>query len=80
MSIALPQTAPETRTDSTTTALRLWPGLLIVAALGLSRVWATLGEPAPTKFFFGLLICPVIAVLLRNLWWLFASRIRWSDR
>ena len=80
MSDAMPQLVPETKTSSTSSSLRLWPGLLIVAALGLSRAWAIFGEPAPTKFFVGLIIAPLIVVLLLNLWWLFASRIRWSDR
>ena len=80
MSDATPQFAPGMKTSAATTALRLWPGLLIIAVLGLSRAWAIFGEPAPTKFFVGLIIAPLIVVLLLNLWWLFASRIRWSDR
>ena len=60
--------------------LRLWPAIVILAALGLARVWALTGETAPSKFFGGLIIAPVLVTLLLNLWWLFASRLRWGDR
>ncbi len=62
------------------TRLRLWPAIAIVAAIGLARIWATVGESAPSKFFFGLVIAPAVATVLLNLWWLFGSRLRWSDR
>ncbi len=60
--------------------LRLWPAIVILAALGVARVWASTGEPAPSKFFGGLIIAPMIVTLLLNLWWLFGSRLRWGDR
>ena len=60
--------------------LRLWPAIAVIVALGLARVWATVGEMNPTKFFFGLVIAPGAAILLLLIWWLFASRLRWSDR
>ena len=60
--------------------LRLWPAIVILAVLGLARVWALTGEPAPSKFFGGLIIAPVLVTLLLNLWWRFASRLRWGDR
>ena len=53
---------------------------MILAALGLARVWALMGETSPSKFFGGLIIAPVLVTLLLNLWWLFASRLRWGDR
>ena len=60
--------------------LRLWPAIVIIVALGLARVWALMGETSPSKFFGGLIIAPVLVTLLLNLWWLFASRLRWGDR
>ncbi len=60
--------------------LRLWPGVVLVAALGLARLWASTGEFIPQKFFFGLFIIPQVVLAGLLLWWLFASRLRWSDR
>jgi outer membrane protein assembly factor BamB len=60
--------------------LRLWPAVLFCVLLGIARVWATVGEPAPFKFFFGLVIAPAVATILLHLWWLFFSRLRWADR
>lgn len=60
--------------------LRLWPGIVIVIAMWCARVWSSTGEPAPSKFFFGLIVAPSVAAILLSLWWLSISRIRWSDR
>lgn len=60
--------------------LRLWPAIALVALLGGARLYATTGEPAPSKFFFGLLITPMAVVGGLLLWTLFGSRLRWSER
>ena len=60
--------------------LRLWPAVLMVIALWTIRVWSSVGEQAPFRFFFGLIIAPAAVTLGLLLWWLFASRLRWSDR
>lgn len=60
--------------------LRLWPGIVLVAIIGLARVWALTGEMLPQKFFFGLVVAPAIVTIALLLWWLLASRLRWSDR
>ena len=65
---------------ATTNHLRIWPGVILVMALWLLRLWANSGEPAPSKFFFGLIIAPAAVTLGVLLWWLFASRIQWTDR
>ena len=43
------------------------------------RAWTWIGEPAD-KFFVGLLIAPLVVLVGLLLWWLLASRLRWSDR
>ncbi|WP_010586244.1 PQQ-binding-like beta-propeller repeat protein [Schlesneria paludicola] len=74
------QVDSKTSGDSPTRRLRLWPGVLVIVALWSLRIWASVGEPAPSKFFFGLIVAPAAAMLLLALWWLLASRLRWSDR
>lgn len=60
--------------------LRLWPAIVIAIAMWCARIWASTGEPAPSKFFMGLIIAPAAAAILLNLWWLLISRIRITDR
>jgi outer membrane protein assembly factor BamB len=62
------------------TRLRLWPGIVLVAVLWLVRVGASIGESAMIGFFVGMLIVPLVVLVGIVLWWLFASRLRWSDR
>ncbi|HVX13526.1 MAG TPA: PQQ-binding-like beta-propeller repeat protein [Pirellulales bacterium] len=60
--------------------LRLWPGVLLVAALWAVRIWGGTGEASREKFFVAYLIAPMVATGGLLLWWLFFSRVRWSDR
>jgi outer membrane protein assembly factor BamB len=60
--------------------LRMWPGVLLVAALWLVRAWSAIGEFAMYKFFVGLVIAPLVVLVALLIWWMFASRLRWSDR
>lgn len=60
--------------------LRLWPALVLVSMIGVARVWASTGEMIPQKFFLGLVMAPAIVTIALLLWWLLASRLRWSDR
>ena len=60
--------------------MRLWPGIALVAVFWLVRVWASIGEFAMYKFFVGMLIAPLVVLVGLVLWWLLASRLRWSDR
>ncbi|MDB5335497.1 MAG: repeat-like protein [Planctomycetaceae bacterium] len=73
---AEPQSVPAT----TPPRLRLWPGVAIFSVLAAVRGWASLGAATPSQFFFGLIVAPVACLLALVLWWLFASRLRWSDR
>ena len=58
--------------------LRLWPGVIIVAALWLTRVGASMADPA-AEFFIRVLggFVGAFAVLV---WWLGFSRASWGDR
>lgn len=60
--------------------LRLWPGIVLVAALWLARGWVTFTEFATHKFLLGMVTVPLAVVVGLLLWWLFASRLRRSDR
>ncbi len=62
------------------TRLRLWPGVVLVALLWAARAWTSIGEFAMYKFFIGMFITPLVVLVGLVLWWLFASRLRWSDR
>src|SRR5438105_2289200 len=73
-----PQTASIAAVPSA--KLRLWPGIVLVSILWLTRAWVSSGEGSPSKFFFGLVIAPMAVLAGLLLWWLFASRLRWSDR
>jgi outer membrane protein assembly factor BamB len=76
----VPQTPPKSLYVGLRPLLRLWPGIVLAALLWLMRGWATIGEFAQYKFFIGLLIAPLVVLAGLLLWWLFASRLRWSDR
>jgi outer membrane protein assembly factor BamB len=60
--------------------LRLWPGVAIVAVLWIIRLVAGLAANSPTQFFMAYMVAPMAATALVLAWWLFASRLRWSDR
>src|SRR5438105_7513261 len=72
----LPQAAPRPERR-----LRLWPGIVIVTLLWL--VITVPGWLAPEKVtiqFQAIFLGPMVAAALLAAWWLFASRLRWSDR
>ena len=75
-----PESQPEPLRAAPPGGLRLWPGILLVVVLWLFRAWMSIGEFAPYKFFVGLLIAPLVVLAGIVLWWLLASRLRWSDR
>ena len=58
-------------------SLRLWPGVVIVAAQWMARFGIPIGAPDQTMYavMAGVLGCVAIVV-----WWLFFSRAAWSER
>lgn len=73
-------TQSATTAKTTWRAVRLWPGVVIVAAMWAVRLWGNTGELSPGKFFFSYVIMPLAATAGLLLWWLSFSRVRWSDR
>jgi outer membrane protein assembly factor BamB len=60
--------------------LRLWPGVALVAILWLVRIFAPMIDSVFFKFFLPMFIVPLSVLAGMFIWWLFASRLRWSDR
>src|SRR5208282_3871341 len=75
-----PQSPPDPPRAGPHPGLRLWPGIVLMAVLWLVRAWAATGEPSHVKLFTGILIVPLAVLVGILLWWLLASRLRWSDR
>ncbi len=70
---------PATHDSSPSWSVRLWPGVLLVCLLLAGRFGLKLMVPGFDGFLKGMLTTfGASAVLL--LWWLFFSRIRWSER
>lgn len=63
-----------------TKSLRLWPGIVIVTCLWLIQAWSVTGEFALIKFMLGKMISPIATALGLVIWWLFATRLSWTDR
>jgi outer membrane protein assembly factor BamB len=60
--------------------LRLWPGVLIVVLQLLALYGPAWLAPMTPAMFYGMLASFTVGTLLLLLWWLFASRARWSNR
>ena len=73
-------TQPEPPLAKPERRLRLWPGVALIAVLWVLRVAATTGDFAAWKFLIGMFLGPLTILVGLLLWWLFASRLRWSDR
>lgn len=59
---------------------RLWPAVLIVVALWLAIKVPSLLAPATMTQFLFMFWGPIVAAVLLLGWWLFASRLPWSER
>lgn len=62
---------------TSTPAPRLWPGVLLLALIWIGRFGVPMALPDLT--LYGVLGAGV-GILLLLVWWLFFSRLRWSDR
>ena len=79
---------PLTTTDESTHAApdsnviqpRMWPALVIILlqpifSWGPSLIW-----PGSFAHFLGMFWTPIVCTVLLALWWLFASRVSWSNK
>jgi outer membrane protein assembly factor BamB len=60
--------------------LRLWPGVLIVVLQWLAIKVPGLVSPGSFVQFLAMFWTPIVAMTAIAIWWLFFSRLRWSDR
>jgi outer membrane protein assembly factor BamB len=59
---------------------RLWPGVVLVALELIAITVPAWLAPGTTFHLVGLFLAPMVAALGLVLWWLVASRVRWTDR
>jgi len=60
--------------------LRLWPGVVAVFVAWVVTFGSGMVAPSTPIQFFGMMIGPILALLIVLVWWLFASRVPWSER
>jgi outer membrane protein assembly factor BamB len=60
-------------------ALRLWPAILIVALEWALRIVPGMISAEPMVQFMGAFYGPLLALALLLVWWVFFSRLRWSE-
>lgn len=60
--------------------LRLWPLVVIVVLQWLAMLVPAWLAPATTLHFFGGFLGPLVGGAAVAAWWLFASRLTWTDR
>lgn len=65
--------------DDAGTNPRIWPALVIVIAY-LVPSWFLIQAPTMIPNAIGLFVCPIVALVLLLVWWLFASRVPRKDR
>jgi outer membrane protein assembly factor BamB len=59
---------------------RIWPAVIIIVLQWLGSALPRWIAPATLVQFYGMFLAPQIGALVLMAWWLFASRIRLSDR
>jgi outer membrane protein assembly factor BamB len=60
--------------------LRLWPGVVLIAVLWLLLTVPGWLAPATMIQFFSMFIGPSVITVLLVIWWMFFSRLHWTDR
>lgn len=59
---------------------RLWPAVVLVAVQGLLSILPGWLAPGTIIQFFAMMWGPVVIAVGLGIWWLFGSRLSWSDR
>ena len=62
------------------TSLRIWPAVLLLAAMAITRALPSLLENGPSTLWMSAAFGPAICGILLMLWWLIASRAIWQER
>jgi outer membrane protein assembly factor BamB len=80
----LPETAPLPETSAAAPSvkrrLRLWPGIAIIALQwGVVTAIRQIYQGTQTEFM-AMMFGPIVGTVAIFAWWLFASRLRWTDR
>jgi outer membrane protein assembly factor BamB len=79
-----PTTVPSTRAAENASVsparLRLWPGVVLLTLQWMIVLAAGLLVPMGPGQFMVTFLTPVVTTMLIIGWWLFASRLSWSDR
>jgi outer membrane protein assembly factor BamB len=60
--------------------LRLWPGVALIVIQWLVVLIVGTFFPPGRAQFYAKFMMPIIGAVLLCVWWLFASRLRWTDR
>ncbi|HEY3788273.1 MAG TPA: hypothetical protein VGL71_05420, partial [Urbifossiella sp.] len=60
--------------------LRIWPGLLLIAAIPLFMFVPGLFVPRTMVHFISFFLAPIVGTLAILGWWMFAARVRGLDR
>ena len=61
-------------------ALRVWPAVLLVALILVTRFVPTFLEGGLAKYWMSAMLGPMVCCLLLVIWWLAASRATWKER
>lgn len=80
MSTTAPQDTIAPATPAAPRRLRLWPGVVILALMWAGTLVPQYLDINPFYQFQAKFLAPMIGLVLVLLWWLFASRLRWTDR
>src|SRR5882724_7759187 len=65
---------------SASRALRVWPAVILVALMALTRFVPAFLEGGLAKYWMFAMMGPLVCCLLLVIWWLAASRATWKER
>src|SRR5438874_3845747 len=67
-------------TPSASRALRVWPAVILVALMIVTRFVPAFLEGGLAKYWMFTMMGPMVCCLLLVIWWLAASRATWKER
>src|SRR5881409_3106759 len=65
---------------SASRALRVWPAVILVALMIITRFVPAFLEGGLAKYWMFAMMAPMVCCLLLVIWWLAASRATWKER